>query len=102
MWWYFCSLAILLTLLIELVFFIIVSTTFENQARERISHIGKEVEAELNIPMGLENSIYRNRREGVNVVLVSRDWQVVAPRDYDEVQGSFEEIKDRLESLEKI
>ena len=95
-------LAILLTLLIEIVFFIIVSNTFENQARERISGIGKQVEVDMKTPGGLEANIHRNRREGINIMLISRDWEVVAPRDYDEAQGGFEEVKDRLMLLDKV
>ncbi|MDE6585944.1 MAG: hypothetical protein K2K80_04620, partial [Clostridia bacterium] len=71
-------LAILLTLLIEIVFFITVSITFENQARSRITGIGKEAEAVLNQPALLESSIYRNRAAGVNVLVISDGWKVVA------------------------
>ncbi len=102
MWRYFVLLAILLTVLIEVVFFIIVSNTFENQARDRITSIGREVEAQLRNPFELEESIYRNRREGVNVLLVSRDWEVVAPRDYDEAMGGIDNVKERLVVLERV
>lgn len=102
MWRYFVLLAILLTVLIEVVFFIIVSNTFENQARDRITSIGREVEAQLRNPFELEESIYRNRREGVNVLLVSRDWVVVAPRDYDEAMGGIDNVKERLVVLERV
>ena len=102
MWRYFVLLAILLTVLIEVVFFIIVSNTFENQARDRITSIGREVEAQLRNPFELEESIYRNRREGVNVLLVSRDWEVVAPRDYDEAMGGIDNVKERLVALERV
>lgn len=102
MWRYFVLLAILLTVLIEVVFFIIVSNTFENQARDRITSIGREVEAQLRNPFELEESIYRNRREGVNVLLVTRDWEVVAPRDYDEAMGGIDNVKERLVALERV
>lgn len=97
---YFAVLAVLLTLLIELVFFIIVSSSFENQARARIGGIGRELEAEMSQPSLLEDSIYRNRNEGVNVLVISKDWEVVVPRDYDAAMGGFESYKDRLLSLE--
>lgn len=100
MWWYFVLLAILLTLLIELVFFIIVSGTFENQARARIASIGAELESELDNPVLLEGSMYRIRGDGVNALLISREWEVVLPRDYDEAMGGFDELKDRLSVLE--
>ena len=102
MWRYFVLLAILLTVLIEVVFFIIVSNTFENQARDRITSIGREVEAQLRNPFELGGSICRNRREGVNVLLVSRDWEVVAPRDYDEAMGGIDNVKERLVALERV
>lgn len=92
---YFCLLAFLVILLVELVFYVIVSTTLENQARDRITSIGKEIEADMHYPHGLEASIMRNRREGVNVLLITRDWRVVAPSDYDSERNFYEELKDR-------
>ncbi len=99
MWGYFCLLAFLLILFIEIVFSIMVSTALEKQAADRITAIGKEVESEISRPYGLEILIARNRKEGVEVLLINGDWQVVAPKDYyenAEAHRSFQDIKTRF------
>lgn len=83
MWGYFCLLAFLLVLLVELVFFLIVSGTLENQAKEKITHIGHELEDGINFrPDRVEDSVMRYRREGIYVILMTEAGDVIAPKDF--------------------
>lgn len=98
MWGYFCLLAFLMILLVELVFFIIVSSTLEDQARDKITLVGREIEENIKFhPEGLESSIFRNRREGVYICLLSADGQVIAPDDYaSDANAIYAEVIKRI------
>ena len=97
---YFCVLAFLMVFLVELGFFILVAETLGNQARDKISLIGSEFEATLNAGVddkAIENSINRNRIEGINIFLFTADGELVAPNDYGDV-NFWEEIAFRVGS----
>ncbi len=102
MWGYFCLLAFLLVLLVELVFFLIVSGTLENQAKEKITHIGHELEDGINFrPDRVEDSVMRYRREGIYVILMTEAGDVIAPKDFKEDSSSiFSDIFERVGKLQ--
>lgn len=92
---YFCVLAFLMIFLVELGFFILVSETLENQARDKVSVIGKEFEATLQAGAGvnvLEESIVRNRIDGINIFLFTSEGELVAPEGYGDVQEVLNEV----------
>lgn len=78
MWGYFCILAVLLIVLLEVVFYAVVSATFANQARERVENIGKEVCRALEIfPQLPEESLRRYGSEGVNVYVLTDEGDLI-------------------------
>jgi len=100
---YFCVLAFLMIFLIELGFFILVSETLENQARDKISLIGSEFEATLQSGADkevLEDSILRNRIEGINIFLFTDDGELVAPEGYVDILSVSEEAFSRVGKAE--
>ena len=92
---HFCVLAFLMIFLVELGFFIIVSQTLENQARDKISLIGKEFEASLQSGASeamIEESINRNRLDGINIFLFTSEGEPVAPDNYSDIQSVLDEL----------
>ncbi len=95
---YFCLLAFFMVILVELGFFIIVSETLENQAHDKITFIGKEIEEDLKRGVSteeLEESLVRNFRDGVNVFLFTLDGEPVAPLDYGALDDILKEVTAR-------
>lgn len=104
MWLYFCLLAFLLIFLVEVVFAIVITTTFENQARDTVERIGKEMAAEATTtPSGnLDNSFLKCRDEGVYVYLYSFSGEVLAPSvfDTDAAEENFSTMVEKLNDSE--
>lgn len=80
-WKYFCLLACILILLIEIVFVIVITGTFESQARDRVGRIGAEMTVEAMKPENddLESAFLKCRDYGVNVYMFSASGEVIAP-----------------------
>ncbi|MDE6667905.1 MAG: HAMP domain-containing histidine kinase [Clostridia bacterium] len=100
---YFCVLAFLMIFLIEICFVILVSETLENRARDKISLIGKEFEATLQSGADektLEDSINRNRIDGINIFLFTAEGELVAPDDYGDIQSILNEVASRVKQEE--
>ena len=99
MWGYFCLLSFLLIVLVEAIFFMVVTGTFENQARDRISSIGGKIVNEVT-QNGITESVYRYRSEGVNVYFLSLDGaEIIAPDEpaTDDTANVLQEVQRRLE-----
>lgn len=89
MWGYFCLLAFILVLLVELVFYIVVAGTFEDKACERVDDICAEAVHEIEVnPNGLNKSIFRYRNEGVNVFLIDESGKIILPAQIDGLTGT--------------
>ena len=89
MWGYFCLLAFILVLLVELVFYIVVAGTFEDKACERVDDICAEAVHEIEVnPNGLNKSIFRYRNEGVNVFLIDEGGKIILPAQIDGLTGT--------------
>ncbi len=89
MWGYFCLLAFILVLLVELVFYIVVAGTFEDKACERVDGICAEAVHEIEVnPNGLNKSIFRYRNEGVNVFLLDESGKIILPAQIDGLTGT--------------
>ncbi len=89
MWGYFCLLAFILVLLVELVFYIVVAGTFEDKACERVDDICAEAVHEIEVnPNGLNKSIFRYRNEGVNVFLIDDGGKIILPAQIDGLTGT--------------
>lgn len=104
MWLYFCLLAFLLIFLIEVVFAIVITTTYENQAHERVERIGKEMAIEAANPFSgnLDNSFLKCRDEGVYVYLFSASGEVLAPSvvQAEDAEEKFMTVEAELGSSE--
>ena len=84
---------------VELGFVILVSETLENQARDKISLIGSEFEADLQAGADkkvLESGINRNRIEGINIFLFTEEGEMVAPQDYEDYGSVLNEVTARV------
>ena len=105
MWGYFCLLAFILILLVELVFYIVVAGTFEDKACERVNGICAEAVREIQVnPNGLNKSIFSFRNEGVNVFLLDEDGNVILPSGIEAIAeadfdaGFIQTVKNRLDA----
>ena len=98
MWAYFCLLGVLLIILIDAVFCILVSSTLENQARDRIISVGGEVQDEISrSDAHLEDRLSRYMSEGITVYVVNQDGLVVIPSDESGLSDErISELKDKL------
>ena len=95
---YFLLLAVLLIMLVETTCLIVVNTTVNSQARDRISRVGNEVVRLIENGTNPEAVIKDYRREGVNVFVLSSDGTVIVPADYNFEDANievFENIKDK-------
>ena len=97
---YFLLLAAILIVLVEVSCYIIVRSTAEARARERITHIGMEVSAySQSSGQGALSEYMRSfRREGVNVYILSADGSVILPSNTndEDVISDISVIKNRL------
>lgn len=102
MWGYFCLLAFLMIALVELVFSFVVTATFENQARDRVSRIGAELVQEIKVSPGMLNdTVVLYRREGVNILLLSESGEVIVPESTDGIPESIlTELQNRIGDAE--
>lgn len=102
MWLYFCLLAFLLILLVEVAFAIVITGTFEKQTRETVERIGSEMAVASTDPAGgnLNDTFVRCRDEGVYVYLFSPSGEVLVPSviTVDNADELFDEIVDKLGS----
>ena len=102
MWGYFCLLAFILVLLVELVFYIVVAGTFEDKACERVDDICAEAVHEIEVnPNGLNKSIFRYRNEGVNVFLIDEGGKIILPAQIDGLTGTVID-GDFMNTIKKI
>ncbi len=84
MWGYFCVVAFILIVIVEVVFYIVVAGTFEDKATARVNIISNETVAELEKnPEGIHKTVFRYRSEGVNVYLLDFDGKILVPADVD-------------------
>lgn len=99
---YFLLLAFLLILLVEVIFYFVVSLTSEAQARDRLTHIGNEVLVYIKNNDDFSSSLYLSgyREEGVNVFIISDEGKVLLPFEVPESDwtGKIADIKERLQS----
>lgn len=100
---YFMVMVALLVVLVEVVCYLVVSNTIEEQARSRITHIGREVSSflENDNDVSVSNFMRSYLQEGVTVYVLSDDGYVLLPIDdnltYD---AEIEEISNRFKGLE--
>ncbi len=101
----FLLLTFLLILLVEVIFYFVVSGTSKAQARDRVVRVGKEVEAFAadNGDIALSGYIEKFRHEGINVYIVTDDGKVLLPLSSvsEEWSGEIDEIIHRLENAEE-
>ena len=92
---YFCVFSVLLLVLVDMVFYIIVTTTLSRQTRDRVIGVGTEaVELVQHRPDAklLEQVLLRYREEGVAVYLLSGDGEIFIPSGVDLDSSRVEEV----------
>lgn len=99
---YFCILSALILVLVDVVFFIIVSTSLGNQARNRVVTVGNEAVKILeHTPQGelLDSLFLRYREEGIISYIFSADGNVLHPLG---VEVSASRIEEALSYASKL
>lgn len=96
---YFCILSVILILLVDVVFYIIVSTTLANQAQERVVSVGEEIIGEMYFykdERKLKSNFLRYREEGIAVYIFTNDGETLFPQESDISQNRIDELKEKL------
>lgn len=104
MWEYFCLLAFLLILIIEVVFYFVVSTNLESKARSTLLNIGNEVTREVSSGNGdLPYIISSYLDEGIGIYVINTEGEVMLPENavMNDEESRIAEMQKRLERLEK-
>jgi len=104
MWEYFCLLAFLLILIIEVVFYFVVSTNLESKARSTLMNIGNEVTREVSSGHGdLPYIISSYLDEGIGIYVINTEGEVMLPENavMNDEKSRIAEMQKRLERLEK-
>lgn len=99
---YFCFLSVLLIVLVDVVFYIIVLTTLERQARDRVRSVGSEVSIQVQYARDesiINSIILRNREEGIAVYILSEEGEVLLPSGID---ISAERVSEALSKLNAL
>lgn len=99
---YFCLLSVVLLVLVDVVFFIIVSSTLADQSRERVTNVGDEVVQmmELNPDSSVLDSVFlRYREEGIISYIFSESGDLLRP---SEAEVSESRIRDALAHAAKL
>ncbi len=99
---YFCLLSVLILVLVDVVFFITVSTTLENQSRNRVVNVGNEVVRVIDLSPGvtLSDSVFwRYREEGIIAYILSPDGAILHP---DGVEISETRIREALDHAARL
>lgn len=101
---YFLLLAILLTLLLEVTCYIVVSRTSDAQARARINRAGNEIASYFNIGYDdgrISAEMREFRHEGINFYLLTDEGNVLLPFGYESDTEAGEIITRIISELEK-
>lgn len=104
MWEYFCLLAFLLILIIEVVFYFVVSGTLESKARGTLVRIGEEVTREVISGKGnLDYIVNSHLDEGIGIYVINDNGEIVVPddRDMTNEESRVSEMMSRLKKLEE-
>ena len=100
---YFLLLAVLLTVLVEVVCFFFVKNSMDAQARDRLTHTGSEISAFMKTADEKEISEYIRgySKDGINVYIVAPDGEVLLPFGVAEGEwnGEIDGVINRLNSV---
>ncbi len=100
---YFCLLGVLILVLVDVVFFIVVTNTMGNQSRNRVINVGNEVVRTIeHSPDGtvLDSVFLRYREDGIISYIFSAGGEVLRPADVDAVSG--ERIQNALDHAVRL
>ncbi|MDE6104534.1 MAG: HAMP domain-containing histidine kinase [Clostridia bacterium] len=100
---YFLLLAVLLTVLVEVVCFFFVKNSMDAQARDRLTHTGSEISAFIKTEDEKEISEYIRgySKDGINVYIVAPSGEVLLPFGVTEGEwsGEIDGVINRLNSV---
>lgn len=101
---YILILAFLLVVSVEVVFFLVVDSTFEARAREQLTNVGREVAVyvEERDEIAISHYLGGFREEGVNVYILSPEGKVILPSSIDgneDFSAEIDGIKERLKGM---
>ena len=96
---YFCVLSVIFFVFVDLVFYIIMTTTLTNQIRDRVVAVGKDVAAQTERASDyyLERTFLRYREEGVAVYVFSVEGDVLLPSGMDISSNRVVDALDRVD-----
>ncbi len=100
---YFCLLSVVLVVLVDLAFYIVMSTTLADQARDRVNAVGAEVRQHIAVSTDemLEKEFLRYGEEGIDLYLFSADGELMLSARTDISQGRIDELFSKTEGLQK-
>lgn len=99
MFTYFCVFSVILLLLVDLVFYAIVTSTLTRQARDRVMTVGMEAAAVIKRrpdPKVIEQMLLRYREDGVVVYVLSVDGEIIVPSGVDIADSRVSEALRRM------
>lgn len=99
---YFCVLSVLLLVLVDMVFYMIVTTSLSRQARDRVIGVGTEAVGMLERHPDskfLEQVFLHYREDGVAVYMLSIDGKILVPSGIDIDSDRVEEVLARVSAL---
>lgn len=99
---YFCFVSVFLLVLVDIVFYVIVTTTLSRQTRDRVISVGTEA-AEMLVRRPdsriLEQVFLHYREDGVAVYMLSVDGEIILPSGVDIDQSRVDEVLKHVSSL---
>lgn len=99
---YFCVFSALLLVLVDIIFYIIVTSTLYRQARDRVIGVGTETVELVNRSSNdkvIEQMLLYYREEGIAVYLLSEDGSILMPSGVDVNESRVEEALRRVSRL---
>ncbi len=101
---HFLLLAVLLIVFVEVIFFIVVGNIIEARAKERLTHVGREVAVFVGgkNEAAISNFIRSFREEGINVYILSTEGKILLPVADDENEDFCDEIDSIKRRLENV
>ncbi len=107
---YFCLLSVLLIMLVDVVFYLVVSSALSEQAHRRVLTAGKDMVNAIDSCGGddpfmgafiLKGSINRYREEGLEVFILNPDGSVILPADAELSDERFGDLSAKLAGVEE-
>ncbi len=102
MWGYFCLLATVLIICVEIVFSIVAANTFPTHARDTVTRIGVEIKSRVSAGEDIKDVAAEYREEGVTIFVVAVGGRIVLPAEAEKLPPDIEkELKTHFSDGQK-